>query len=111
MFEKLAPKVFWYGERGIINAVVAHVSTNGDFVGSIKNFLRATYWGTGKRPSWIEEFSDARLVVEVGLGDFGDPDLLIICRTGSGMIHLVFLEAKAQSYTDSMQQTSVLRAA
>lgn len=57
------------------------------------------------------DVSHAHLIVEVGLADFGDPDLLIICRTRSGMIHLVFLEAKAQSYTDSMQQTSPLRAA
>jgi hypothetical protein len=105
------PNVFWYGERGIINAVVAHVSTNGDFIGSVRNLLKATCWGNGNRPPWIDDFSDARLIVEVGLADFGDPDLVIICRTGSGMVHLVFLEAKAQSYTDSMQQTSPLRAA
>src|SRR5207302_5688722 len=63
------------------------------------------------RPSWLEEFSNAYLIVEVGLADFGDPDLLIVCRTGSGVSHLVFLEAKAQSYTDSMQQTSRLHTA
>jgi hypothetical protein len=104
------PNVFWYGERGIINAVVSHVNTSGDFVGSIRNLLKATCWGTGSRPSWIEEISDAHLIVEVGLADFGDPDLLIICRTGSKKTYLVFLEAKAQSYTDSMQKTSALRA-
>jgi hypothetical protein len=105
------PNVFWYGERGIINAVVAHVSTSGDFVGSVRNVLTATCWGHANRPSWIEDVSDAHLIVEVGLADFGDPDLLIVCHTGSGMIHLVFLEAKAQSYTDSMQKTKPLRAA
>lgn len=105
------PNVFWYGERGIINAVVAHVNTSGDFVGSIRNLLTATCWGNGNRPSWIEDFSDAHVIVEVGLADFGDPDLLIICRTGSGMIYLVFLEAKAQSYTESMQTTARLRVA
>jgi hypothetical protein len=104
------PNVFWYGERGIINAVVSHVNTSGDFVGSIRNLLKATCWGTGNGPSWIEGISDAHLIVEVGLADFGDPDLLIICRTGSEKTYLVFLEAKAQSYTDSMQETSVLRA-
>jgi len=110
MFNSI-PTVLWYGERGIINALVAHISASGDFVGSVRNLLTATCWGNGKRPSWIEDFSDAHLIVEVGLADFGDPDLLIICRTGSGIIHLVFLEAKAQSYTDSMQQTSPLSAA
>jgi hypothetical protein len=39
-------------------------------------------------PSWIEDFSDAHLGVEVGLADFGDPDLLIICRTGSGNLRM-----------------------
>ncbi len=105
------PNVFWYGERGIINAVVANVSTSRDFIGSIKDVLAAIFWGTGNQPFWIEELSDAHLIVEVGLADFGDPDLLIICRTASGMIHLVFLEAKAQSYTESMQRTSSLREA
>jgi hypothetical protein len=103
--------VIWYGERGIINAIVAHVSTSGDFVGSVRNLLKAIRWGNGNRPSWIGDFSEAHLVVEVGLADFGDPDLLIVCRTRSGLIHLVFVEAKAQSYTDSMQQTSPLCAA
>jgi hypothetical protein len=104
------PNVFWYGERGIINAVVAHLSTSGDFVGVVRNLLTATRWGNGNQPTWIEDLSDAHLIVEVGLADFGDPDLLIACRTGSGSTYLIFLEAKAQSYTDSMQKTSVLRA-
>src|SRR4051812_13358728 len=102
------PNIFWYGERGIINAVVAQISTSGDFVEAVRNLLKATRWGNGSAPFWIEDFSEAHLIVEIGLADFGDPDLLIICRTGSEMIHLVFLEAKAHSYTDSMQKTTPL---
>jgi hypothetical protein len=105
------PNVFWYGERGIINAVVAHVRTSDNFVGMVRNLLAATCWGTGNRPSWIETFSDAHLIVEVGLADFGDPDLVIVCRTEAGVSYVVFLEAKAQSYRDSMQSTSPSRAA
>jgi hypothetical protein len=105
------PNVFWYGERGIINAVVAHVRTSGNFVGLVRNLLAATCWGTGSLPSWIETFSDAHLIVEVGLADFGDPDLIIVCRTEAGLSYVVFLEAKAQSYRDSMQSTSPSRAA
>ena len=105
------PNVFWYGERGIINAVVAHINTSGNFIGSIRSLLKEICWGTGHPPFWINELSDAHLIVEVGLADFGDPDLLIVCRTTSETIYIVFLEAKAQSYTDSMQRTSSLRGA
>lgn len=105
------PNVIWYGERGIINAAVAHVRRSDNFVGLVRNLLAATYWGTGRRPSWIETLSDARLIVEVGLADFGDPDLIIVCRAEAGLSYVVFLEAKAHSYRDSMQSTSPSRAA
>jgi hypothetical protein len=48
MLNSVNPNVFWYGERGIINAVVAHVSTSGDFIGSVRNLLTATHWGKWK---------------------------------------------------------------
>src|SRR5476649_2631572 len=105
------PNVIWYGERGIINAAVAHVRRSGNFVGLIRNLLAATYWGTGSQPSWIETFSEAYLIVEVGLADFGDPDLILVCRTEAGLSYVVFLEAKAHSYRDSMQSTLPSRAA
>src|SRR5579859_3108739 len=75
------PNVFWYGERGIINAVVAHISTSGNFIGSHQEPSQRNMLGNWTPAVLENELSDARLIVEVGLADFGDPDLMMVCRT------------------------------
>jgi hypothetical protein len=99
------PHFYWYGERGIVNAVLSHISRGEAIVDSIKSLLRSVCWGNGAAAGWIEDIEDVALVVEVGLADFGDPDLLIVCYTNAGT-KLVFFEAKVISYTESMQSTS-----
>ena len=101
----IAPTVYWYGERGIVNAMISHISRPETIVESIKSLLSEICWGSGATPHWVGEIQNVALVVEVGLADFGDPDLLVVCCTSTG-IKLVFVEAKVVSYTDSMQSTS-----
>jgi hypothetical protein len=101
----VAPTVYWYGERGIVNAMISYISRPETIVESIKALLSEVCWGSGATPDWVGEIQNVALVVEVGLADFGDPDLLVVCYTSTG-IKLVFVEAKVVSYTDSMQSTS-----
>jgi len=98
------PQVYWYGERGIVNTIITHLTRNGDATDGIKMFLSAVLWADGRVPVWVETTQSVTLIVEVGLADFGDPDLLIVCRTPSAT-KLVFVEAKVVSYIDSMQST------
>jgi hypothetical protein len=97
-------QIYWYGERGIVNAVIAHLTRSGDVTAEVKSLLSAVFWANPQRPKWLDSIEDVILIVEVGLADFGDPDLMIVCATKRG-IKLVFLEAKIVSYMDSMQST------
>jgi hypothetical protein len=97
--------VYWYGERGVINALVSHISRREMQADDIKALLHAVCWGNGETPEWVGRIQDFAFIVEVGLADFGDPDLLVVCYTDVG-VKLVFVEAKVVSYTESMQSTS-----
>lgn len=102
---EVVPRIYWYGERGIVNAVVSHICRGELVVDNIESVLSSVLWGNGTAPDWVSRIQDVALVVEVGLADFGDPDLLIICDTAFGK-KLVFVEAKVVSYTESMLSTS-----
>jgi hypothetical protein len=101
-----SPQVYWYGERGIVNAAIAHLMRSGKVIERVKLLLNAVFWADAKQPAWIADVAKVSLIVEVGLADFGDPDLIVVCETQKNKQFLVFLEAKVGSYTDSMQSTS-----
>ena len=67
----------------------------------VVRLLEAIKWATETNQNWIEKISDARIIVELGLGQFGDPDLIFICKTGEDSVHCVFVEAKARTYLES----------
>jgi hypothetical protein len=98
-------QVYWYGERGILNAIITHLTRNGDATVAIKKFLLGVSWADEQVPAWVDTIESVTLIVELGLADFGDPDLIIVCRTPSAR-KLVFVEAKVVSYLDSMQSTA-----
>ncbi|PQO30758.1 hypothetical protein C5Y96_14970 [Blastopirellula marina] len=87
-------KVSWYGERGIVNAVVAGL-INAEVAGVIA-FLNQVEWGG--EPPHLEEITSVELIVEIGCGEFGDPDLIIICKSGEEVRLVTFVEAKVISY-------------
>lgn len=92
-------RIQWYGERGIVNALVSHIASSSDVISCVKQFLHAIEWADGNHPAWIEKVTDARFLVEIGLADFGNPDLIVVCRTeGDELPYLVFIEAKARPY-------------
>jgi hypothetical protein len=91
-------KVHWYGERGIVNAIVTHLAAAPDFHAEVKELLRAIVWADRGTPAWIASITGVRLIVEISLADFGNPDLMIVCDVGAERPYLVFVEAKARPY-------------
>jgi hypothetical protein len=69
----------------------------------VRALLDAVKWADGCRPSFIDNLTDATLVVEAGFGEFGNPDLMIVCAArDESKPYCVFVEAKAGTYQASM---------
>jgi len=95
-------EVRWYGERGVMNALVTHLQRTSDPVESVRTFLSAVRWAEPRGSSWVNDFTQACLIVEIGLADFGNPDLMIDCHGPTG-VRCVFLESKIGMYLASMR--------
>jgi hypothetical protein len=97
------PNLIWYGERGIVNSIVAQMGRSEvGFVNEVKKFLGAVQWADGNPAGWIDQVDSAHAIVELGCGQFGDPDLIIVCDECGGEKRVVFVEAKATTYRESM---------
>jgi hypothetical protein len=94
-------KLIWYGERGVVNAIVTYLAEMPD---GAKQFLRCVKWADGSSPAWIENIDDAKTqcIVELYLAEFGNPDLIIVCQTFKGERFWVFVEAKVVGYLKSI---------
>ena len=70
----------WYGERGIVNAFVTGIvraaETHG--VQAFRDVLLDIRWADGGQPDWLERVEAISAIVEVGLYEFGDPDLILV---------------------------------
>ena len=90
--------IVWYGERGVVNAIVQHL----DFNAAGKQFLKCVRWANGEQPTWLDRITEVTFVVELGLADFGNPDLILICHFDHDeQPRCVFIEAKVVPYTAS----------
>ena len=100
-------EVVWYGERGVVNSIVDGLRRGG--LSTIQEFLRTIQWLGGKCPAWINDIKRVKLIVEIGLGQFGDPDLIVVCNTGDEQPYVVFVEAKVIPYRASAEIPSPSR--
>lgn len=91
--------VLWYGERGVINATILVLARD---LNLTKLFLKAIEWCDSDPPKWIDEVELVDFIVEIGLADFGNPDLIIRCAIkGETEPRLIFVEAKLVEYESS----------
>lgn len=89
----------WYGERGIVNALVSHMAALPNTAAEAQCLLHAIRWADGAKPSWLDAVTEVRFLVEISLADFGNPDLMIACQVrGEALPYLVFVEAKVHPY-------------
>lgn len=102
----MSTSVQWYGERGVVNALVTQVAAHGVAAGIA--FLNCIKWGDQQARPWLNQVNRIDYVIEVGLSRFGDPDLIIVCTSvdDSGMEkrHAIFIEAKVISYQESVEK-------
>jgi hypothetical protein len=96
------PFLCWYGERGIVNAIVSHVAASPRE--RVPALLQAVQWAGGMTPAWVPDIHNSTFFVEWGLADFGNPDLVVVSETPDGP-RCVFLEAKVGPYLSSMMPT------
>lgn len=83
--------IIWYGERGVVNAIVTHLAR----LNAADAFLRCIQWANGSTPDWVEHLRSTKIIVELGLAEFGNPDLMLVCESGvDSRPYCVFLEAK-----------------
>lgn len=92
-----------YGERGIVNAMVSCVSSAGlnpdGYADRVRHLLDAIAWADENKPAWIMQVNHASFLVEFSLGEFGNPDLMIVCTVPEqDRPYLLFVEAKVTPY-------------
>jgi hypothetical protein len=107
-------EIEWYGERGIVNALVTDFVGRGEAeaVAGVRSLLEGVQWAGGATPAWVRGVSAVTFFVEPGMGQFGNPDLILVCSTDVGAPpYIVIVEAKvvpylesAMSNTDSMSE-------
>lgn len=84
-------KVTGYSERGVLNSLVYEIAYSGQAERLLADLLATAHFpGQGVLPITI---SDAEILVEQSLSDFGDADAILLLRTLSGPM-AVFVEAK-----------------
>lgn len=89
-------KLVRYGERGVVNLIVdSIIRQNGS-----ARFLQSIRWVRGSCPIPVDEVTEASWIVKVGLGQFGDPDIILVLKTGKRS-YFVFIEAKVTQYQQS----------
>jgi hypothetical protein len=94
--------ILWYGERGIVNALVTNLASHGgaDAAAGVNELLKRVAWLGGSAPNWIGGVQGVSFLVEVGMAQFGSPDLILVCEAG-GRLRIVFIEAKVVPYLAS----------
>lgn len=97
--EQAAAPIVWYGERGIINALVLALHKQG--IDGWRGLLREIRWADRRPCDWIHEIEAVVPLVEVGLAGFGDPDLMLVLKSKDQPPRLLFLEAKVVGYAAS----------
>jgi hypothetical protein len=95
--------IVWYGERGVVNALVTDLALRGDStVPGVQALLRAVTWAVGSPPRWVEQVTEVTFFVELGMRQFGNPDLILACSTRSTPSpRVVFIESKVVPYLES----------
>lgn len=105
--QRTLPVTIWYGERGIVNSIVTHIASRPNPGKTAGKLLDAVQWADAGKHAWTSQIAEVKLIVEISLADFGNPDLMLVCTVeGDDQPYCVFIEAKATCYQFSMGNNS-----
>jgi hypothetical protein len=91
-------ELIYYGERGVVNSLLNSLTRRNQ----MRSFLSLIDWADEiKREDMFLPVESSKTIVEVGLNEFGDPDMIIITEDVEGEKKFIFLEAKVGSYTEN----------
>lgn len=99
-------QAIWYGERGVLNSLVGHIVRNNN-IEDVQAVLGSISWNNEGDHDWVNHIKYVDFLVEIGLSEFGNPDLVIACRTRNHGTHLVFVEAKRGRYISAAASNRV----
>jgi len=90
--------IILYGERGLVNSIVLEIS---DDINLIRKVLGAVKLGNDSVFDWLNDITEVDFWIEPSFGQFGDPDLILICTCTGNEKYIIFFEAKTANYIDS----------
>jgi len=90
-------KMVWYGERGVVNSLF-YCITEHDLM---RELLLKIKWAGGTDDLWTDCITKTAIIIEVGLNDFGNPDVILVVEDCREKLQFVFIEAKVSSYVES----------
>ncbi len=104
----MANGIVWYGERGVVNALVTEwAAGDGGPAEAVRTLLQKAVRWCGDTPSWIADISKVTFLIELGMGQFGNPDLILVCHTAPAESpYVVFFEAKLVMFLESAMKNA-----
>ena len=99
----MSSNVTLYGERGIVFGLVLDIAEHLD---RVRDVLLAIDWCSSADTYWIEEITDVHFIVEPSFGQFGQPDLLVVCSLGDQSHRILFIETKTTCYEASAKSNA-----
>lgn len=95
-------EVVWYGERGIINALITELARREPPRCAGRALVQAIRWADGGNPNWTNAIQSVACIVEVDLhkAGFGSPDLILVAAMERGGPHVMFVEGKVGGFAE-----------
>jgi hypothetical protein len=95
---RIKNEVIWYGERGVVNALLTSLTSKNQ----MRSFLNLIEWADEEKIT--DDYLDvenSKTIVELGLNDFGDPDIILVTKNEEDEKKFFFIEAKTGSYNEN----------
>lgn len=94
----------FYGNRGLVNSIILDMGT--DLEKHIR-LLKMIKFADGFEPEWISDTVKISFIIEPSLGQFGNPNLIIIAEEKCLQRHVIFVESKISAYDDASEKLNI----
>lgn len=99
--------IHFYGERGIVNAIILDIYQKRNKVkDSLNRFFGEIKLMDRSVPPWKDKVKSCQWLMEPCLAEFGNPDFIAVIETESNQSYALFFEAKRDPYEKSSLRIS-----